>query len=484
MALAAMAHGAPDAAAQDDAAAIAAEMATLYGMALDNEEMRSHLPDRLQMQMGKRPFMYENLYYCWGGCIRDTKQHYEGFWDHEAYRRSVGEDRGAVCARAYYDLVARVGWLRDGAYWGQYIDECSRVHSGIVNRLFMSLVDEINRECEMRVIEGWFVVAGGQFRRHGGPLEGDPLFNGAAVIRPAGVDPGPGFPLFGHACLGEDSTVKNVFRSGSYHHSKAPYLPYALPPEYDPTDALGDWAEAPEASKARELGSRLAELYGMALDSAEVRSHLPREITEAISLDVPESYYVHNAYFAPLDPLDPPPRNRTSTTHRGRSATILREWMGASRRFAPSGPTSRRCAASMRAGGRDRPPARRPPTIGILAATSARPGMAPVLLAGAGRSMCHWATTPHRAKPQRMLGLADMSGLSRAPSAVGEGTRERRAATTCPQRFSERLSAPGGSPGCCRGGLGARIIYSPGSDGAYTQIGTRAGAPSRAQCLS
>jgi len=67
MALAAMAHGAPDAAAQDDAAAIAAEMATLYGMALDNEEMRSHLPDRLQMQMGKRPFMYENLYYCWGG---------------------------------------------------------------------------------------------------------------------------------------------------------------------------------------------------------------------------------------------------------------------------------------------------------------------------------------------------------------------------------------------------------------------------------
>jgi len=213
MALAAMAHGAPDAAAQDDAAAIAAEMATLYGMALDNEEMRSHLPDRLQMQMGKRPFMYE---------------------------------------------------------------------------------------------KGWFVVAGGQFRRHGGPLEGDPLFNGAAVIRPAGVDPGPGFPLFGHACLGEDSTVKNVFRSGSYHHSKAPYLPYALPPEYDPTDALGDWAEAPEASKARELGSRLAELYGMALDSAEVRSHLPQEITEAISLDVPESYYVHNAYFAPLDPLDPP----------------------------------------------------------------------------------------------------------------------------------------------------------------------------------
>jgi len=296
MAMAALALGAPGAAAQGGAAAAANEMARLYGMALEDDEMRSHLPDRLQMQMGKRPFMYENLYYCWGGCMHDTRQSYEGFWDHEAYRRTVGEDRGAVCARAYYDLVARVGWLRDGAYWSHYRDECSRVHSDIVNRLFMSLVDEISRECEMRIIEGWFVVAGGQFRRHGGSLEGDPLFNGAAAIRPAGVDPGPGFPLFGHACLGEDSTVKNVFRSGSYHHSEAPYLPYALPPEYEPTGALGDWAEAPEAREARELGSRLAELYEAALESAEMRSHLPREIQDALSLDVPETYYVDDAW--------------------------------------------------------------------------------------------------------------------------------------------------------------------------------------------
>lgn len=300
-ALAILAHGAPGAAAQGDAA-IAAEMVELYGMALDNDEMRSHLPDRLQMQMGKGPFMYEHTYHCWGGCMRDAKRVYEGFWDHEAYRRSVLEDRGAVCARAYYDFVARAGWLRDGAYWLIYMDECSRVHSDYVNREFAHLVDGISRECEMRVTEGWFVVAGGEFYRHGGPLEGDPLFNGTTAItplRPAGVAPEPGFPLFARACLEESSIIKRMVGRNTFNHSALSDNPHAIPPEYRPADPLGDWAEAPEAREARELGSRLAELYGMALDSAGVRSHLPREITEAISLDVPEGYYVRDAYFAP-----------------------------------------------------------------------------------------------------------------------------------------------------------------------------------------
>lgn len=285
---------------QPDAAATAAEMARLYAMALENDEMRSHLPDRLQMQMGKRPFMYEHTFYCWGGCIWDVKQRYKGFWDHEAYRRSVGEDRGAVCARAYYDLVSRVGWLRDGAYWLTYLKECSWIHSDIVNREFAPLVEGISRECEMRVIEGWFVVAGGEFIRHGGPVEGDPLFNGTTAItklRPKGVPPEPGFPLFAKACLEESSTIKTAASRHNVRHSEIHDHPYKHPPEYAPTDPLGDWAEAPEARAARELGSRLADLYGVAMGSAEVRSHLPSEVRDAISLDVPETYYVDDAMY-------------------------------------------------------------------------------------------------------------------------------------------------------------------------------------------
>jgi len=296
LALAAMAHGAPDAAAQGDAAAVAAEMAALYGMALEDDEMRSHLPDRLQMQMGKRPFMYEHTCHCWGPCFRDAKQRFEGFWDHEAYRRSIGEDMGAVCARAYYDFVSRVGWLRDGAYWGSYLYQCHGYHSDYVNRDFAPLVDDISRECEMKVTEGWFVVAGGEFRRHGGPLEGDPLLNKTTMIIPAvpaGAAPGPIFPLFAEACLEGVSAVKTAVSSSSFLHHKISDRPYALPPEYDPKDPLGDWAETPEA---RELGSRLAELYDAALESPEVRSRLPSEIQGAISLDVPETYYVDDAW--------------------------------------------------------------------------------------------------------------------------------------------------------------------------------------------
>lgn len=295
LALVAAAHGAPDAAAQGDADAMAAEMARLYAMALESDEMRSHLPDRLQMQMGKSPFMYEHTYHCWGACVREPKQRYEGFWDHEAYRRSVGEDMGAICARAYYDFVSRVGWLRDGAYWPSYLHQCHGYHSGYVNNDFAPLLEGVTRECETRIIEGWFVVAGGEFRRHGGPLEGDPLFSSAPAVRAAGAAPGPGFPLFARACLeGEASGI--ALHLESFAHSTVSERPYALPPEYSPTDPLGDWAETPEAREARELGSRLAELYGAALESAEVRSRLPRGIQEAISLDVPETYYVDDAW--------------------------------------------------------------------------------------------------------------------------------------------------------------------------------------------
>jgi len=300
MAMAALALGAPGAAAQGGAAAAANEMARLYGMALEDDEMRSHLPDRLQMQMGKRPFMYENLYYCWGGCMHDTRQSYEGFWDHEAYRRSIGEDMGAVCARAYYDFVARVGWLRDGAYWMIYLGQCHGYHSDYVNRDFAPLVGGISRECEMKVIEGWFVVAGGEFRRHGMPAEADRTF---VLEKPPHIYPdgtrGPTelqFAYFTSECLEEDSGAKAVADKANFPHSDTLLKPHALPPEYSTTDPLGDWAETPEAREARELGSRLAELYEDALESAEVRSHLPRKIQDAISLDVPETYYVDDAW--------------------------------------------------------------------------------------------------------------------------------------------------------------------------------------------
>jgi len=310
LAVAALAHGTPGAGADQDSADAAAEMARLYAMALENDEMRSHLPDRLRMQMGKKPFMYEQRLYCWGGCVWDASRGYEGFWDHEAYRRSIGEDRGAVCARAYYDLVSRVGWLRDGAYWGPYMIECSGIHSDIVNRAFAPLVEGISHECEMKIIEGWFVVSGGEFRRHGAPAEADRPFvlERDPHIYPDGSH-GPTELQFAYFtdCLEGDSTIRTVAHRRGYPHSSAdPDSPYHFPPDYAPTDPLGDWAEAREAREARELGSRLAGLYGAALGSAEVRSHLPREIREAISLDVPERYLVFDAYHAPYDdPSDP-----------------------------------------------------------------------------------------------------------------------------------------------------------------------------------
>jgi len=206
---------------------------------------------------------------------------------------------GAVCARAYYDFVSRVGWLRDGAYWGSYLYQCHGYHSDYVNRDFAPLLKDISRECETRIAEGWFVVAGGEFHRHGGPLEGDPLLNKTTMIIPAvpvGAAPGPIFPLFAEACLEGVSAVKTALSSAASNHSTISDNPHALPPEYSPADPLGDWAEAPAAREARELGSRLAELYEASLESAEVRSHLPREIRGAISLDVPETYYVDDAW--------------------------------------------------------------------------------------------------------------------------------------------------------------------------------------------
>ncbi len=299
VALAGIAH---DAAAQLDPAAAesaAAEMARLYAMALEDDEMRSHLPDRLQMQMGKRPFMYEHTYYCWWGCVRDIRQVYVGFWDHEAYLRSIGEDTGAICARAYYDLVSRVGWLRDGAYWQIYLAGCSQFHSNLVDRDFAPLVEGISRECEMKVLEGWFVVAGGEFRRHGGLKGVDPpfAFEWHPHLHPDGSPASTErqFATFARVCLEDDSEIKWRVNQYTFEHSRIAEHPYAVPPEYDTTDPLGDWAETPGAREAREAGSRLAYLYGVAQESDEVRSRLPSAIQDAISLDVPEEYSV---YFA------------------------------------------------------------------------------------------------------------------------------------------------------------------------------------------
>jgi len=61
-----------------------------------------------------------------------------------------------------------------------------------------------------------------------------------------------------------------------------------------PPAALSRFSMDDDAAAAAEM----ATLYGMALEDDEMRSHLPREIRDAISLDVPETHCVDDAWAA------------------------------------------------------------------------------------------------------------------------------------------------------------------------------------------
>jgi len=251
--------------------ATAAEMASLYRMALEDGEMRSHLPYRLQAQMGARPFIVESPYACAVvPCIDEiTFSQRVGMWDHEAYLRSVGADTYGLCADAYHGYVARVGWLRDGAYWYKFMRMCEAVHTAYAVSFFERLPGIIKHECEMLIMEGWFVGADGRFYRHGFREEGRD-FGSKCLFYPAS-----------HGYLGYAGMPE--YRDPGTDH-------LAAYPGYYPASVRGDAEGAPEEGSPRALASRLAWLYAEALGSEDVRSRLPADVRHAISLDVPDTY--------------------------------------------------------------------------------------------------------------------------------------------------------------------------------------------------
>ncbi len=171
--------------------ATAAEMASLYRMALEDGEMRSHLPYRLQAQMGARPFI------------------------HTAYAVSF----------------------------------------------FERLPGIIKHECEMLIMEGWFVGADGRFYRHGFREEGRD-FGSKCLFYPAS-----------HGYLGYAGMPE--YRDPGTDH-------LAAYPGYYPASVRGDAEGAPEEGSPRALASRLAWLYAEALGSEDVRSRLPADVRHAI----------------------------------------------------------------------------------------------------------------------------------------------------------------------------------------------------------
>lgn len=250
---------------------MAAEMAYLYSMALKDGEMRSHLPYELQVQMGARPFIIESPYACAVvRCIDElTFSLRVGMWDYEAYLRSIGEGTYDMCTAAYHGFVVKVGWLRDGAYWYQFMRMCEAVHTEYTVKFFERLPKIIKHECEMLIMEGWFVGADGSFYRHGF-REDSRDFGSRCLFYPASSG------YFGYAGM------------PGYRDPGTDHL--AVYPGYNPTSALEDEEEATAAGDPRELASRLAALYVEALGSEGIRSRLPDDMRHAISLDVPDTY--------------------------------------------------------------------------------------------------------------------------------------------------------------------------------------------------
>jgi len=156
-------EGAGAAPASQDSKRLAETLAALYGMAMENDEIRSHLPKDIQLAMGKEPFTYE--YY---DCAIDFCHHITVFasgWDHESYLRSQNLDLTDVCMDKYNALIADHKWIDHGTYWENFLYFCSIWESSdVVDEVYRSeLSTSISERCLSLIDQGWRLSADGFF---------------------------------------------------------------------------------------------------------------------------------------------------------------------------------------------------------------------------------------------------------------------------------------------------------------------------------
>lgn len=154
------AGGAP---ASQDPKQLAETLTSLYGMAMENDEIRSHLPKDIQLAMGKEPFTYEH-YDCGINFCYDIIGFASG-WDHESYLRSQNLDLTDVCMDKYNALIADHAWVDHGTYWGNFLYFCSIWESSdAVDEVYRTeLSTSISERCLSLIDQGWRLSADGFF---------------------------------------------------------------------------------------------------------------------------------------------------------------------------------------------------------------------------------------------------------------------------------------------------------------------------------
>lgn len=139
------------------------------------DEMRSHLPAKLQQALGLSPFVYTYPScpggLCWVGPITSPG------WDHEHYLRSVGRDVHGLCYDEYKRFTTRLGWIEGNGYWMEFMRMCKLWPSYKTSwHLEWHLPRALTKDCAQAIAAGWTVGDNGRFYhpdRPGQFLDGD-----------------------------------------------------------------------------------------------------------------------------------------------------------------------------------------------------------------------------------------------------------------------------------------------------------------------
>lgn len=151
----------PEALGPAELGRIAADLASLYRIALKHDAMRSHLPQGVQEAMGLGPFEYAHANcYLWD-CPVDWPV--SRGWDHESYLRSEGMDVTDLCRAKHDSLLGRLGWVDAGAHWDEFLHLCGkwRDGDGVLAEFERLFEGGLRGACMAAVDAGWRLDASG-----------------------------------------------------------------------------------------------------------------------------------------------------------------------------------------------------------------------------------------------------------------------------------------------------------------------------------
>jgi len=127
------------------------------------DELRSHLPPKLQNAMGLKPFVWEYRLCLVQLCISNPALNTFG-WTHEDYLRSVGRDVSEICYSEYKKLTAKLGWIHGNGYWIEFMNLCEHRSASYTGSLLAThLPRELTEGCSDAIVSGWIVGDDGRF---------------------------------------------------------------------------------------------------------------------------------------------------------------------------------------------------------------------------------------------------------------------------------------------------------------------------------